>query len=239
MQYGYDSVPTAQQFAAGRVTNPDQSEVIRQRLYDWQLYPTAGTQQLTFFSNPVGQGIATALGAPVGSAKTLSDTNMALPSQLSSGVAYYVESIEVLFVPGRDATANTFLPALPSLFVGVAAAALAAQLNDLYTFYESGLLTFNILNKAYLTETPLRTFPPKTFYEGFAAVSSNSATTGLTEAITMHAAGRPYYIAPPITLQPAVNFNIALNWPALVATPSGFNARVGIVLDGYYMRASQ
>ena len=42
-----------------------------------------------------------------------------------------------------------------------------------------------------------------------------------------------------MTLQPAVNFDVTLRWPALVATPSGFNGRVGIILDGYLMRASQ
>ena len=30
-----------------------------------------------------------------------------------------------------------------------------------------------------------------------------------------------------------------IRYPAAVATPSGFNARVGVILDGYFMRASQ
>jgi hypothetical protein len=55
----------------------------------------------------------------------------------------------------------------------------------------------------------------------------------------MRAAGRPYYIDPTIALQPAVNFEVLLRFPAAVATPSGFNARVGVILDGYFMRASQ
>jgi hypothetical protein len=51
--------------------------------------------------------------------------------------------------------------------------------------------------------------------------------------------GRPYYIEPRITLAPAVNFQVVLSWPAAVANPSTFNARVGVYLDGYMMRASQ
>jgi hypothetical protein len=35
------------------------------------------------------------------------------------------------------------------------------------------------------------------------------------------------------------NFNITQNWPAALATPSGFNGRVGIKLDGLLYRNSQ
>ena len=45
-----DFVPSAQDFNSRRVTNPSQSEIIRQRFYDYQLYATAGVSQLTFFS---------------------------------------------------------------------------------------------------------------------------------------------------------------------------------------------
>ena len=37
-----DFVPTAADFNSRRVTNPSQSEVVRQRFYDYQLYATAG-----------------------------------------------------------------------------------------------------------------------------------------------------------------------------------------------------
>jgi hypothetical protein len=40
-------------------------------------------------------------------------------------------------------------------------------------------------------------------------------------------------------LQPAVNFEVLIRYPAAVATPSGFNGRIGVILDGYFMRASQ
>jgi hypothetical protein len=54
---------TAADFMQNRVTNPNQSEIYRQRLYDYQLYATAGITTLTFFQSAVGQGITTALGA--------------------------------------------------------------------------------------------------------------------------------------------------------------------------------
>ena len=91
-----ERLPTAADFNARRVTNPNQSEIVRQRFYDYQLYATAGTTQLTFFSAPVGQGVTTALGGTAGTAKTLWDTNLELPNTLPSGKAFMIESIEVL-----------------------------------------------------------------------------------------------------------------------------------------------
>lgn len=234
-----ERLPTAADFNARRVTNPNQSEIVRQRFYDYQLYATAGTTQLTFFSAPVGQGLTTALGGTAGTAKTLWDTNLELPNTLPSGKAFMIESIEVLFFPGSVATANTYTVASPALFNATAAAAVSAQLADVNSFYQSGMLELNILSKNYLRETPMIAFPPKANFNLDAAYASNSATTALNGAVNMRAAGRPYYLEPTIALQPAVNFEVVIRYPAAVATPSGFNARVGVILDGYFMRASQ
>ena len=226
-------------FASNRVTNPGQSEIIRQRLCDYQLYATAGYTQLAFFQQPVGQGITSAIGATVGSTKSLWDTNMELGGQLPSGKAYLIESIEVLFMPGTVATANTYTQAGFNGFAAVAAVTVANWVNDVNTFYQSGMLELNVLSKNYLRETPLLAFPPKAHFDLSAAVATNSATTAEVTQSLAKAAGRPYYIEPRVTLQPAVNFDVTLRWPAVVATPSGFNARVGVILDGYMMRASQ
>lgn len=231
--------PTAADFQNGRVTNPNQSEVIRQSLYDFQLYPTAGSTQLNFFSSPAGQGITSALGGVVGTAKSLADTNLVLPNQLPSGSAFMIESIEVFFYAGSVSTANTYTPANVSLFAVAASAAVAAQVNDINTVLQSGLLELNVLQKNYLRETPLQRFPQKTGIDANAALASNSATVGEVALANARATGRPYYIDPVVTLQPAVNFEVVLKWPGLVATPSGFNGRIGVVLDGYTMRASQ
>lgn len=234
-----DRTPTAEDFNSRRVTNPGQSEIIRQRFYDYQLYAAAGSAQLTFFSQPVGQGVTTAQGGVVGTGKTQWDTNLELPNTLPSGKAFMIESIEVLYLPGSVSTANTYTPAALSLFAVAAAATVAAQVNDVNTFYQSGMLELNVLSKNYLRETPLMAFPPKAMLDLSAASASNSATVGQVSQVLAKASGRPYYIDPEISLQPAVNFEVKLSWPAAVANPSGFNARVGVLLDGYFMRASQ
>ena len=98
-------------------------------------------------------------------------------------------------------------------------------------------MEFNILSKNYLRETPLLAFPPKANFNLDAAVASNSATTAEVALVQARAAGRPYYIDPAISIQPAVNFEVVIKFPAAVAVT--FNARVGVILDGYFMRASQ
>ncbi|MGV0999704.1 MAG: hypothetical protein ACOYBQ_10290 [Fluviibacter sp.] len=226
-------------FAANRVTNPGQSEIFRNRLYDYLLMPAAGAAQLSFFGAAVGQGITTALGGVVGSAKSLWDTNLEMAGTLPSGKSYLIESIEVLFVPGSVATANTYTPQTIGVFAAAAAVTLFAATNDVNTFYQSGMLELNILSKNYLRETPLSAFPPKAWLDFSGAVGTNSATTSTIGTQITKAVGRPYYLEPKITLQPAVNFEVLLKWPAPVALPSTFNGRVGVILDGCFMRASQ
>ena len=229
----------AQQFARRRVTNPRQSELVRQRLYDFQLYPTAGASQFTFFALPVGQGVTSAVGGTVGSVKTQADTNMDLGGQLPSGKEYLIESIEVHFYPGSVNAANTYTMATLTAFNAVAAATVDGKINDINSFYQSGVGELNILSKNYLRETPMQAFPPKTFFALDSAVASNSATTALYTQSTAHAAGRPYMLKPTISLQPATNFEFVIKYPSAVATPSGFNGRVGVIFDGYMKRASQ
>jgi hypothetical protein len=235
-----NDLPTGFDFDSRRVTNSAQSEIIRQRLYDYQVYPLAGVAQLTFFSTPVGQGITSALGAVVGTAKTLWDTNIQIGNTLPSGLSYLMESIEIYFKPGSSAAANTFLPAAVSAFAAAAAATVLPGVNDVNTFSEAGLFTLTILQKDYLTETPAGAFPPKAENSlDSAGFASTSATAGEVAAGYMKMAGRPYYMNPEITLQPAVNFSATLKYPAAVAMPSGFNGRVGVIFDGYFMRAAQ
>jgi hypothetical protein len=237
MQRNY--TPSQQDFMSGRVVNPDQSEVVRNRFYDSALYPTAGVGQIQFFSQPIGQGVTSAQGAVVGSAKTRFDTNMDLAGTLPSGKGYLIESIEVLFLPGSVSTANTYTLAALSLFNAAAAAAVYGPVNDVNSFYQSGLLELNILGKNYLSETPLLAFPPKAHLDVVAGIASNSATVGTIGVAFAKAAGRPYQLDPGITLESGVNFDVTVKWPAPVATPSGFNGRMSVFLDGVFQRASQ
>jgi hypothetical protein len=231
------------EFDRYRVTDPNTSEELRQSLYDHLLYAGAGQQVLNFFSTAIGAGLTTAPGSTAGNPKTIHDTNMQVANTLPSGKQYLIECIEVYFYPGTVSTANTFTPALVATASTAAlAAGLVNAMNDVQAFYESGLLTLTILDKNQLQETPLRKFPPTNFLEAQAslAAADTNATTAI-KLMTQHVrvGGVPYELAPKISLQPATNFTVSLSWPAAYAMPSGFNARVGITLDGIMQRAAQ
>jgi hypothetical protein len=236
---GFPFTPAISYLRRFAVNRPGEPEVIRQRLYDHQLYPGNGTTEINFFQFPIGQGVATALGAAVGSNKTRADTNMTLAGQLSALLNFVIESIEVTFEPGTVSTANTFTPAVVGDFTTVAADAIYGPSNDADVFYKSGWLELAIGAKDYLIEAPLGSFPPKVQTVIDSSQATNSATLGAAVLQKVNKAGRPYFVEPAISLMSNQNFVVRLKWPAVVPLTTTFNARVGVILDGFTFRASQ
>lgn len=220
------------------VNAPGAVEKVRQRFYDYQIYPTAGSTQLTFFALPQGQGLSSSPGN-ANATKSLADTNMSLAGQLPSPQAFIVESIEVLFFPGKVSTANTYTPQEPAESGGNIAATVDAGISDVNAIGVGGWLNFYIGSKSYLTDAPLGAFPPKTCLSVDAALAAVSGANGAVALAAARWAGRPYYLDPPITLRATQNFNVTLNWPVAIATPSGFNGRIGVILDGVLFRKAQ
>jgi len=222
-----------------RVTIAGKNEVIRQSLYDYQLYPTAGLTSASFFQVPVGQGQSTQNGAVVGQPKTLGDTDIRSAGTLPAGNMFRIESIEVPFFAGSTSTASLWVPQIMTAFNAVAAATVGKASDDVNVFYSGGHLQLFILSKPYLDEAPLGRFPPKTHTEVRTAMATNSATTSEVINTFAYQSGRPYIMKPEITLTPTMNFQVTIDWLAAIATPSGFNARFGVVLDGLLERSAQ
>lgn len=215
-------IPNLQDLMQYDVNRRGQYEGIRQSLFDITTYALAGQTSLQFFQVPRGQG-----------GKTIADTNMQSAGQLPQPQHFLVQSIEILLFPG----------VLPTTKLTTVAETEFA--NDVYTVSKSGSLDFFIGSKSYLEEAPLGRFPPKT---RLAVESSHaivqlqaSAADAELQVSTDYAAGigRPYFLDPPVLLVPNQNFNVTLNWPAVVALPSGADARIGVVLDGILYRQSQ
>jgi hypothetical protein len=241
-----DRIPLASEAARYDVNRIGEVEGLRQSIYDFQLYPLAGSLGITFFANPRGAGITTSPGAAVGSAKTITDTNMELAGQLPNPKAFLVESIEILFFPGSSAAANTFVqqPPYDSIVVAPTDVNLlsAVGVNDVWNVLNTGHLQFFIGSKSYLDETPLHRFPPKSFVGVDGGITTAAVAAAATQSLALAAAramGRPYFLDPPIFLRATQNFNVTLDWPALVPTLSTFNGRIGVVMDGYLYRNSQ
>lgn len=221
-----------------RVNQAGESEIVRQRLYDFQVYPTAGLTQFTFFSLPVGQGKTSSSGATAGTAKTFADTNMDIGGALPRPKNYLVESIEVIFEPGSVSTADTYTAQTPAIYSATAALALLATTADVNIIRQGGWLEFTVGSKTYLTEAPLGTFPPKVHAEIDASIGSG-LSAGAIGTLTSYWTGRPYYLDPPIVIESLQNFQVLIKFPAVLATPSGFNGRIGVIFDGVMYRAVQ
>lgn len=233
-----NTYPSLETFRQNVVARIGEVEVIKQTLYDTVVYPTAGAVTIPFFQNPIGQGLSASPGNAA-AAKALSDTNLTLGGQLPAPQAFLIASIEVDFQPGSSAAANTFAIQPPSGFNAAAAAAVQAGEADVNAFYTGGSLTLTIGTKPYLQEAALLRFPPKARFELDAAVASNSATVGEVLMAKLKAGGRPYQLDPMLGLMTSMNFNVTLNWPVAVATPSGFNGAARVILDGWLFRAVQ
>lgn len=202
------------QFAVNR---KDQLEVVRQSLYDFQQYGTAGSTQFTFFAIPQGQ-----------SSKTRADTNMPTAGSLPAPQRFAIQGIEVYFFPGVNPSAAG------------AAAGIDNFTNDTWSFWKAtAWLDLFIGSKSYITEAPVLRFPSSARLDGWAGMSDASTAGANLFARTSYASasGRPYIVDPPILLEPNQNFNVTINYPTAVSVSA--NARVGVVLNGVLVRNSQ
>lgn len=204
-------------------------ESIRQSLYDSAAYAAAGTSQLSFFQNPVGQG--TGFG---GGAKTLSDTNMTLAGNLPANQMFLIEEIEVAFEP----TTPTVTAQMPAVF---GAQVVAAIVNDAYIFYRAGNLTLTVGSKPYLQEAPLMKFPAYSRFDLSAALSDATTANANSQSRIAFgtAVGTPYVLTPNnILLVQNQNFSVTLNWPEGVQAITN-PARVIVSLNGFLYRKAQ
>jgi hypothetical protein len=208
--------PSSAQLKKYGVNVPDSVVAISQPLYHYQVYAAAGQTQLTFFQNPVGQN-----------GLTFADTNVEAAGSMPSPKRMLVTGIQVQFFPGS----------LPGTF---GAGAVANNWNDMNAVYQSGWLDFFVGSASWLKDAPIGKFPPDYRLAGTAAMSDSTTAAAAQANMVDYAAmaGRPYDITP-IELSSNQNFNVTLNWPAVVATPSTVAGRIGVTLMGFQYRLSQ
>jgi hypothetical protein len=212
---------------------PGQQDVIWAPLFDAQVYPSAGSTQLTFFAVPQGQGTSSAPGAGA-VAKTIFDTNMITNNQLSLGNEFYAIGSETLFYPGVNNSTNT-----TSAF-GVEISgqeAIAEFLNDVYNVGNGGIKTLTVgTDRSYIKDGPLFLFPPATRLAGFAAVGSGitTATESPHDAYAVWS-GEPYTLVP-IYIQSTQQFTLIVAFAAAIPTPSTQPARIIERIRGYLVR---
>ena len=152
---------------------------------------------------------------PVGvGGTTKANTNVVAAGSFPAGQNFIATDIQVEFLPGSLTTT-------------------AAYFTDQLAFYQSGWLEFNVGSKNYLTEAPTGKFPPKTRLQPFAV---NDASAGPTVFRYAQNRGEIYQITP-VLIPQNQNFNVTLQWPALVPVSAAANVRV--TLGGYLYRTAQ
>ena len=238
--------PTLEQFAANQAQVQGKLEIIKQPLYDRIIYPAAGLAgALTFFANPQGNGQSSESGTAAGTAKGLQDTNMTQNGQLPAPQAFWIESSQAKVDPGSVATANTYVTQVPTLFNATAAATVQAGANDVNAILNSGALQLTVGQKNYYQLGPLDQFPPQSRKRmdtsaGIAGTNAQPAAFGAQLMYADGANGLPVRkLDPGVAVPTGMNFAVMANWAAAIATPSGFNARIAVHLDGYQLRAAQ
>ena len=233
--------PTIEDFAANAVGINGKIELIWQPLYDFQIYPTAGITALPFFTVPQGGGFSSAAIAAA-SPKTAIDSNLTQAGILPAPQSFWVDGIEVLIEPGGVATANLWAPTVPTIFLAAGAAASNVIATDFEKIATSGLLQFSIMQKIYYQEGPLHRFPQRSSMRMDNALASTSATSGSLSTTFCRTEGGAVRFDPGYGIATTANFAVNLTWPALVTTSapgSGFNARIGVFLNGWLFRAAQ
>jgi hypothetical protein len=208
------------------VTQLATQDIIWSPLYDSVSYiATTGAVQLTFFTQPQGQGTTTAPGGATGG-KTLSDTNMTAAGQLTKGNAFYMTGQELVFYPGQNPESAP-------------ATAVNNFINDTWTFSKAGVLTLTIgSNRTYLQDGPAAMFPPVTRLAVASALSGWAVTNSLVETGYAVMAGECYTIVP-VYIEATLGFQETLTYPSAVALVSTSNARVFARMRGYLNRNAQ
>lgn len=215
------------ELAAHRVTVPGTQDEIYSPLYDSAAYPAAGTNQITFFALPIGQGVTTAPGAA--GAKTEADTNITNAGLLPKGNRFYCTGLEFQFFPGSNPGRG-----------GAADVTAGFNWNDVYAWAKAGWVRFRIQNRDYILDGPTINFPPVTRLAGAFSITSTLTAGAATMAQIDYAslAGMPYNLVP-VFIESNQAFAVILNYPALVALPSAVPARVFCRLRGRLIRDAQ
>jgi hypothetical protein len=214
--------------AAHMARIPGTQDEIYAPLYDSVVYPAAGSNQLTFFALPIGQGATSAPGGA--GAKTENDTNLTNAGLLPLGNRFYCTGVEIHFFPGVNPGTG---PTADALFIG-------QFWNDVYAVAKSGWLRFRIQNRDYVLDGPLINFPPVTRLAGVASATSTLTAGAATLDQIQYAAfaGMPYNLIG-VFIESNQSFVVTANWIAPVALPSTVAARMFLRLRGRLIRDAQ
>lgn len=210
-------------------------QVHRWSYYDYVRYPSAGTTELSFFTNVAGT-----VDPNSSLAKTLEQTNC--PKSSSFGQVYFfLQEIRchAFILPKARQVSGISTDAD---YYGGVQVGLQPKYNELL---RKGVLTMSIGQKDYFDiERPFIVAPP-----GFGVNISNIASKAIVQNLMVTqnpSAQNVYGIVPQQMIEPDQNFTVKMLWdttsPVFTNTVSGSLTPaidIGVIFDGYVARPAQ
>jgi len=226
--------------------DPSQLQIQKWEYYDYVRYPVAGTNQLTFFTNPIGST------DPVSTtAKTLEQTNLTRNGMFDYPFIITEIKTHLYLLPKGRQAAPLNDATTPSLITGGGATASygvgGGVYNALWNLSGTGVLNVQFGQKVYFDiEQPFR-FCPTGF--GVDIISTTGfGAANVTNSTMFQQSEDPndiYKVTPPVLVEKDQNLQIAINWPngTSIAIPqiSATNVRVdiGLIFSGFAILPTQ
>lgn len=208
-------IPNSEELKRFDVTQKGMRDVVRQPLYDTQVYPAVGATSISFFQ----QGIA---------GRTADQTNMVGNGQLTDPNEFLVETISLRFYPNSTILNFNTGAAFPDSYI-----------NDVQAFERGGNLMFKTLEKVRVQLAPMGAFPDSTRLVADAAVATTIADPYAASFQNASLGGQVFRVEPEVRLMPNQNFIVTLSWATPIALPSNKAAIVQCKLGGLLYRAVQ
>lgn len=198
------------------VNREGQNEVIWQPTYEYQVYPALGQAVFTFFQTTLGTA-----------GTTLADTNIRSAGSFPAPQEFLITGLQILFNPGNVVAQNDI-------------AAVQENWNDVSdVMFGNAFLQLFIGSKPYLQDAPLAKFTQQFRLGGVAnqAAATTTAATDVGPIVDYAVHSGKYYSITPVKLPTTQNFDVSLNFPALI--PVAVPGTLGVILDGFLYRLSQ
>lgn len=228
-------------------------QVVRGQKYDFVRLPAAGTNSISFFSNPVG---STDPGAGTTLFKTLEQTNIVKTA--SFGQEYFVITQIRTYAGFVAQVRQGFTPGTNFVYRGYTALASGAM-EQLDSLLSTGVLEIKFAQKLYYQIAKPFALCPAGFGIDVQSLASsrtgNAAETQPTDTnwrvATDNRATSVYNVDPIQIVEPEIQIEAQIRFPAgnsPVLTNTALNAansavtpsiEVGLILDGYVIRPSQ
>jgi hypothetical protein len=222
--------------------DPSQLQIQKWEYYDYVRYPVAGTNQLQFFTNPLGSSIG-------GVTKTLEQTNMTRNAMFDYPFIITEIKTHIYLLPkARQAAA---VSANTSLITGGGATAAYGAPNGvwnaLWNLSGQGVLNVQFGQKVYFDiEQPFR-FCPTGFGVDIINTTGFGAANVINSAVWQQSENPDdiYKVTPPVLVEKDQNLQIAINFPNGTSTAipqissTDVLVDIGLIFSGFAILPTQ